>query len=158
MAGKALKIINDEITAVSKKKITSKVEMRWTGSEQSNPDHQVTMEIGPLLANSLKVVKQAFDTYIVEEVTPINKDFLRVKERFEILDGSRNNAALGQRAVRFDNIRALQNITSQPAKSRKTINPSPTMEEFNALYDDLRVLYNALFEIGIQIRSHGTSK
>lgn len=133
---------------------------------ESNPSVQAAVAIGKrevdasihiAIAHSLDIGRRALRAYISEEAEPIHKDFERMKERFETLDGSRSNAALGQRAVRFDHIRSLENMPSQP-KSRKTAAANPSKDDFNALFDDVRTLYNALFEVAVAIRSHGTSK
>lgn len=104
---------------------------------------------------AIETGRYALNEYIKEYGTPLEKSFNLMKERFEILDGTRNNKSLGQRAVRFDNIRALERITSQP-KSKKAAS-APTREEFDALYEDVRLLFAVLWEIRMQMQSHGTS-
>lgn len=129
----------------------------------SNYERQLAKDISDANAKAFAAARYVMETgrfalneYIKEYGTPLEKDFKLLKERFEVLDGTRSNKSLGQRAVRFDNIRALERITSQP-KSKKAA-AAPTREEFDALFEDVRLLFAVLWDMRMQMQSHGTSK
>lgn len=73
----------------------------------------------------------------------IDKDFERVKEKTEILDGSRSRKSAGRAAVRFEDLRALDKFPTRPPNS-KHLSAPPTAADYNALAADVKKLYEVI--------------
>jgi hypothetical protein len=75
-------------------------------------------------------------------------DYLR--EKIEVLDGSRNATIKGRSAIRVEDMSAILEIEST-LKSTK-INAIPTAAEYNALHNDLMMLHRALRSLADSIQ------
>lgn len=70
------------------------------------------------LADAVIQQRQDFDAYIAKTLNPIFKDFETVKEKLEVLDGSRQRGVIGKSAVRFEDLRYIDKFPSIPPNNR----------------------------------------
>lgn len=135
MATRAEQIIQDAIKRTSN---------RYSGS---GGDYGQTRQ--PMTGQeALETAKQAFDAYLSDQVDPVFADFKKIKEKTEILDGSRNRTALPKAAVRYDDLRYIKNFPSLPPNYRY-VSGTPTAADFNAMYADIKKLYELLGSIAV---------
>lgn len=80
-----------------------------------------------------------------------DRDFARIKEKTEILDGSRNNKVKALAAVRFGDLAQLYKFPSAP--TAKPLTAAPTADEYNALLDDLKRVYEVLGTIAARLNN-----
>lgn len=77
---------------------------------------------------------------------PINmdaqlRDFPRLREKLEVLNGDRGSSALARAAVRRGNLSELSRL--EP-KSKRTAGTAPTSEEIDLVVDDIAAIMSAL--------------
>lgn len=80
--------------------------------------------------------------------TPIDKiqqDFDAIKEKTELLDGSRNTKTQARAAVRFGDLSILSKFPTSPTSKQLTV--APTMADFNALQADVKRIWDVLAAI-----------
>ena len=80
--------------------------------------------------------------------TPIEKvqqEFESLKEKTELLDGSRNTKTQARAAVRFSDLSILSKFPTSPTSTQVTA--APTMDDFNALQADVKRIWDALAAI-----------
>lgn len=90
-----------------------------------------------------RAAERSFNAYVEQYGTPLERDFTRIKEQTEILAGTRSRVAVSKAAVRYEDLRALKQFPSRPpnfAFATGTV----TAEQYNALYDDVKKLYELL--------------
>lgn len=113
-------------------------------------------------ATTLDIARAEFDVWYEKEAMPayqrlvdleksIKGNMPKIQEKVEILDGSRNLQSRGKAAVRFEDMRFLQDLPSIPPTARKAIGASVTVAEYNALVDDVARLYQALGSIAMLV-------
>lgn len=66
----------------------------------------------------------------------------QLQEKIEVLDGSRQSTAKRRAAVRIEDLSGLLDL-SEKLKSGK-VGAAPTMDEHNALVDDVQMVFNRL--------------
>lgn len=76
----------------------------------------------------------------------------RLIEKVEILDGSRNRQSRHRAAVRVEDLRHLTALSARP-RAKKAQGPSVTVDEYNALVDDIAALYESLGATGAILRA-----
>lgn len=75
--------------------------------------------------------------------TPIEKiqqEFESLKEKTELLDGSRNTKTKGRAAVRFNDLAILAKFPT--SMTSKQVTAAPTKDDFNALQADVKRLFD----------------
>jgi len=68
-----------------------------------------------------------------------------LKEKLEILDGTRGRGTKGQAAVRRGEFEPLLRLSRQLTSRR--IDASPTRDDYNALRDDVKTVFDMLVEL-----------
>lgn len=71
-----------------------------------------------------------------------DRDFARIKEKTEILDGSRNKKVIALAAVRFVDLAQLYKFPSAP--TAVPVTSAPTADQYNALLADVKKVYEVL--------------
>lgn len=72
----------------------------------------------------------------------------QVKEKVEVLNGERGNKA--DAAARLRHLQAL--VTAVPASpSARAVTAAPTADDYNALLDDVRKIYDAMNAIRVLV-------
>jgi hypothetical protein len=99
-----------------------------------------------------RAAERSFNSYVDQYGSPLEKDFAKVKEKAEILDGSRAKTALEKAAVRYQDLRYLKQFPSRPPGFTYA-SGTVTAEQYNALYADVKKLYELLGSIAVIIGS-----
>ena len=80
--------------------------------------------------------------------TPIDKitqDWESVKEKVELLDGSRNIGSKSKSAIRFSDLSILSKFPTSPTS--EPVTSAPTQDDFNALQADMKRVWDVLVAI-----------
>lgn len=105
---------------------------------------------------------EEFDAWRRDEANPVYQRLVKVEnlvgsgtstiaEKVAILDGTRNRQSLPRAAVRYEDLRYLNDLPSVP-KAKKVPGATVTVEEFNRLVDDVRLLYERLGSIAMILK------
>lgn len=112
----------------------------------SNPSN------APATKGDVAALRKVYDDYVKNVLNPIYKDFAKVKEKVEILDGSRSRTVIGKSAVRFEDLRYIDKFPTRPPHY-KYLGAAPTAADYNALAADVKKLYEMLGQISMLISS-----
>ncbi len=66
----------------------------------------------------------------------------QLQEKVEVLDGSRQSGSIRKAAVRIEDLSGLLDLP--PTLKSTKVTAAPTMDEHNALVDDVQSLFNRL--------------
>lgn len=83
------------------------------------------------------------------------REIATLKERLEVLDGSRRGGPRDRAAVRLGDLGALLTLPQAP-KSAKAAGGSVTTAEFDALVDDVHALHRHLLALARAIQARRT--
>lgn len=94
-------------------------------------------------AADIAALRADFNSYISRTLNPIYKDFDKVKEKSETLDGSRSRKVIAKAAVRYEDLRALDRFPTRPP-NYKHLGAAPNAADYNALAADVKKLYEVI--------------
>lgn len=83
-----------------------------------------------------------FDSFVATYGTPLEKEVARLKEKTEVLDGTRNAASSPKAAVRRQDLNFAQDLPV--SMKSKVVVGTPTAADINALREDVQRLHNII--------------
>lgn len=109
-----------------------------------------------------KDLRKEFESWRLRIAEPIHQRFIKVendfiksggiKEKTEILAGTRNRQSIPQAAVRYQDMRHIAGFPSVPT-ARKATGSTVPVEQYNRLVDDMNKLYAAIGSLASVIGS-----